>query len=455
MRKSLFFILFCLVGVFSMSPIAAQEPSVVLTVWGEPGQGCSDPNNRWEFCFYSRSLVEAFEAENPSIQLQFEDHGWDAELYQNLQTAIENGTPPDITLGESFFPQMVRAGQLLPLELEPAVRDNLIPATVAYVVDGDLLYGVSIFTGIFALEINSDVFYASGLTPEAVDLSTWDSVLDVSRTITDAGAGSFYGFSILGPTNLPAAALFRFAPYLYQVGSDLCNMPTCDTVTFNDPKAVPAYQWFRDLYTQSPSELVFNGDEGYIFSSLFSGYTAMQTAGSWHVSWGAGGGCGDCRYYPLPMPQGGTESNVVVGNAIYAGLSTTEHPDEVRLFLEFLTRDSVQNAVFWTGVGGRLPTTYSAVGNIRNVMRNENLDTIPGFFVDGLGRSLDEASSVAREYGIFIDELLNSNVRTLPFVTVEVSTLWNEMFREILLSSRPIQEILDEYQVQVDALATD
>jgi ABC-type glycerol-3-phosphate transport system substrate-binding protein len=451
MRKLLSCIVFVLIALFSISPIAAQEP-IVLKVWGEPGTGCSDPSNRWEFCFYSRALVDSFEAAHPGIELEFEDHGWDADLYADLQAAIADGTAPDITLGESFFPQMVRDGQLLPIELEESVRANLMPATVAYVTDGDALYGVSIFTGIFALEINTDVFYAAGLTPEAVDLSSWDSVLEVATEITDAGGGSFYGFSILGPTNLPGAALFRVAPYLYQVGADLCNMPDCDTVTFDDPRAVPVYQWLRDLYQVSPSELVFNGDEGYVFGQLFAGYTAMQTAGSWHVSWSRGSGCGDCRYLPLPLPEGGHESNTVVGNAIYVGLATTEHPDEVRMFLEWLTRDEIQNAVFWTGVGGRLPTTYSAIENIRSVMRGEALENIPSFYVDELGQSFEGAPLVAREYGIFIDELLNSEVRTLPFVTVEISTLWNEMFREILISNEPIEDILAAYQLRAEEL---
>lgn len=449
-------LLFMLLMLASVS--SAQDDIVTLVVWGEPGPGCSDLSNDWEFCHFSRSITEGFEDAYPHIDIVFEEHGWDTELYSNLQEAILAGNAPDITIGETFFPQMIADGQLLQVDFSDEVRENVIPATVAYVTDADSnLYGMSVFTGIFTLEVNPDVFYAAGMVPEMEEFSTWESVLDIATRISDSGGGDYYGISLLGPTNLASAALFRVAPYIYQANADFCNMPACDTITLNDPNAVPVYQWLRDLYNQADSELVFNGDEGYVFSVLFVGQTAMQTAGSWHVGWGQGSGCTDCRYYPLPLPDGGEAANVVVGNAIYAGLASTEHPEEVQLFLEWLVQDEVQNQVLFTGVGGRMPVTYSAIENIVAIAGGDEaaLELVPTFYVEELGKTLDSAPAFAADYLPFIFELVNSDVRTLPFWSVEMSVLWNEMFTEILTSDESINEIMDRYQAQAEVLVAE
>jgi ABC-type glycerol-3-phosphate transport system substrate-binding protein len=435
---------------------AQSEETVTLVIWGEPGTvGCiDDPASTWEFCNYVRELNEGWSAAHPNIQLQWESHGWDAALNDALQEAIAAGNPPDITVGESFMPQLVNAGLLLPLQLSEEQKANLIPATVQGASDGENIYGVAAFTAVFTLEINADVFLFAGIDPNSVDLSTWEGVSETAALITEAGNGDFYGFSILGPTRDLTAPLFRFMPYLYQAGSDLCNAPACDTPTFNDPKAVPVYEWFRELYQYTPPDLTFNGDEGYVFSQLFAGYTAMQTAGSWHPSWASGSGCEDCRYLPLPLPPDGNAANVVVGNAMYSVLASSEHPEEATLFLEWLMSDEVQQKVFWTGVGGRLPTTFTGINAIKAAMEGDT-SSVPEFYTEALGKSLDDASREAQVYAVFIEELLGGDVRILPpwaQNSKELNQLWNEMFQEVLVSDRPVVEILDEYQTLAEAI---
>ncbi|MEL7436171.1 MAG: ABC transporter substrate-binding protein [Chloroflexota bacterium] len=324
LRYLLIVFLMLFLGVVSIS---AQDDVVTLVVYGEPGPDCQDPQNAWEFCLYSRSITDLWYEKHPDIRIEFVNAGWDSELYDALNEAIDEGNPPDITIGETFLPLMMRDELLLPVELDTDIQENIVPGTVAYVTDENgTLYGVPIFTGVFAWEINPDVFYTAGLLPETTDLTTWDAVVEASITITEQGRSIYYGNTILGPTNLPAAALFRFAPYLYMTGADFCNMPTCDTPSLNDPRGVAAYQFFRDMMQSAPEEIVFNGGEGYVLSQLFNGVSAMQTAGSWHIAWAAGSGCADCRYLPLPLPDEDTEaSNVVVGNAIYSILASTEH----------------------------------------------------------------------------------------------------------------------------------
>lgn len=450
--------------IFSTLPLLKPAPAteaqeaeaVTLIIWGEPGTaGCAnDPTSTWEFCIYVREFNTQWEAQHPNIKLQWEDHSWDAELRDNVLAAVEEGNTPDIIVGEAFMSEYIAQDLLLPLDFTQEQIDNLIPATIQAVNANGQIYGVAAFTAIFTLEINADVFWIAGLNPDTVDLSTWDNVSETAAFITEAGNGAFYGFSILGPTFAPAAALFRVAPYIYQAGADFCNMPDCDTPTFNDPKAIPVYEWLRDLYQYTPPDLVFNGNEGYIFSQLFNGLTAMQTAGSWHISWGLGNGCQDCRYLPLPLPPDGTRANVVVGNATYSIMKDTAHPQEAQLFLEWLIDTDMQNNLFWTGVGGRLPTTYAAIERLEEI-KDGNLDLVPTFYEELLGKDVNNAPTEVALYDVFIDELLNGDVRVLPpWKTngTELNTLWNEMFTELLSSDQPVPEILDQYQAQAEAI---
>lgn len=447
-------LIFLIVMVSSLS--AQTDEQITLVIWGEPGTvGCvEDTLSTWEFCNYVRAFNASWEAAYPNITLQWENHGWDTDLYNELQTAIAEGNAPDLTVGESIMPLLLQAGQLAPLNLSDELLANLIPAPIQAVSDGDDLYGVAAFTAVFTLEINADVFLFVGINPNTTDLSTWDAVAETAAHITETSNGEFYGFSILGPTAAPAAAMLRFAPYLYQNGADFCNMPDCDTPTFNDPAGVEVYEWFRELYQYTPPGLAFLGDEGAIFSQLFAGITAMQTAGSWHPSWAAGSGCENCRYLPLPLPDDGERANVVVGNAMYGILADSPNQEAAQLFLEWMVSDEMQNNLFWTGVGGRLPTTYSGIAALEEVMGGDT-SSVPNFYTRGLGKTLSDAPAEAALYEVFISELMNGDVRILPpwkNSAIALNILWNEMFSEILTSSDPITDILDAYQAQAEAL---
>jgi ABC-type glycerol-3-phosphate transport system substrate-binding protein len=422
------------------------QDSVTLVIWGEPGTvTCINEQSTDTGCIYAVSLNQLWSEMYPNITLQWEDHGWDVTLRQNLVTAQLGGTAPDITVGESFMPEFTRNGSLLPLAISEDALANLVPGTVAAVTQDGVPHGVAAFTAVFALEVNADVVRAAGLDPDTLELSTWSDVLATAAAINEAGAGEYHGFSILGPTAFPAAALFRAAPYVYQTGAAFCD-EGCENPTFNDPRAVKVYQWFRDLYQYTPPGLAFNGDEGFVFTRLFNGETAMQTAGAWHPSWARGSGCEDCRYLPLPIPdEDGQRANVVVGNAIYAALSSTQHPEEAMLFLEFLASDAVQNNNFWAN--GRMPATLSALEIILDVADGDT-SAVPDYY-EG------DAVAAAQPFRFYIDELFSGDVRTLPAWQREgaaLDALWNDMFAEVLTSDRPVEEILDEFQAEAEAL---
>lgn len=447
MRRLGFFLVSSLLLVLLVGVAAAQD-EVTLVIWGEGGlTNCIDLTA--DTCTpYGRTIIEGWQAAHPNIKLQIENHGWDEELRQNIVTAQLGGTAPDIITGESFMPSLVANGSLAPLAISEDVRENLVAGPLLPVTDADgTVYGVAAFTAVFALEVNADVVRKAGLDPDTLDLSTWSKVTDVARQISAAGNGEYYGFSLLGPTQWPVAAQFRVAPYVYQTGADFCD-EGCVNPTWNDEASVKVYEWFRELYQLTPPGLAFNGDEGFVFSQLFTGLDAMQTAGAWHPAWAASSGCADCRYFPLPVPdEGGARANVVVGNANYAVLESSKYKTEAMMFLEWLVSDEVQNDAFWAY--GRLPSTHSALKTIAAVAEGDT-SSVPDYWKG------EEPTSFTQRFVGYIDELLNGDVRKLPAWAnkyPEMNALWNTMFGEILTSDRSVKEILDDYQAQAEALA--
>lgn len=181
-------------------------------------------------------------------------------------------------------------------------------------------------------------------------------------------------------------------------------------------------EFLREINQFTPPGMTFHPSEGDVAASVFHGRSAYQIAGSWHPSWAKDSGCGDCRYSPIPFPEHGRPASVLVGNAIYAVLKTSAHPDLAAKWVAFLARSDVQDLVY--PALGRLPSTRSALTKLYD--------------------------SVDPTMYVFIDELLQSSeLGILPQWREKPNEFWrvyNQMLKDILTSDRPVKEIMDEAQ---------
>jgi multiple sugar transport system substrate-binding protein len=397
-----------------------------LVVWAEGNTVNtmeSDPEGQGR---YARYLIEKFEEEHPGVTVKLEHHGWDEELRQNLVTALLANNAPDIVVGENFFQQYAELGALISLDEYITDKDNLIPGTYAAGVFQDKVYGLSAFTGVFGFERNCTVIEAAGLdcdTPPA----TWDELLAQAQQISEAGDGAYYGYTLQGPVGFSVGGIFRIAVYLAQAGAPMCK-DDCTYPYFNNPDAVPVMQFLREINRFTPPGLTFDPDEGRVYSQLFNGLSAYQIAGSWHVGWAKSSGCEDCRYSGVPVPEGGQPASIIVGNVMYAVLQQSKNPALAAEFIEFMTRDDVQDLVYPTL--GRLPSTRSALTKLRP--------------------NVDEATQA------FIDQLLNNpELGILPQWRKDPQKLWsiyNDMLIRVLSTEDPIEEIMNDAQDQADAV---
>jgi multiple sugar transport system substrate-binding protein len=433
-RKSLSRCLILVLAVLLALPTAgllrtqAQEAKT-LTVWVEGTVLDSFDSKDAVKGAYGHYIVEQFQKDHPGVTVKLEVHGWDEELRQNLLTALMAGTGPDIVVGEAYFLQYASLGALLPIDEAVAdVKSNMVEGTYAGAFHEGHIYGVSGMTGVFGFERNCDVVKAAGFDCDKPP-TTWDELLAQAKTITEKGSGKVFGYTLQGPAGFSIGAVFRAAVFLAQSGATLCK-ENCSKPFFNDPKALPVYEFLREIHKQTPPGLSFNPDEGQVYMQLFQGVSAYQVAGSWHPGWAKDSGCKDCRYSAIPIPKGGQAASIVVGNVIYAGLKQTKNPDLVKAFLRMLVSDQAQDLVYSSM--GRLPSTRSA---LKKLIDNKDVDP-----------------AIKQ----FSDVLVNSkSLLILPQWKSEpqkIWTIWNDLYTKVLTTEEPIQGLMDEAQKQAETV---
>lgn len=404
---------------------------VELVIWGEgttEGQLALDPGTDPK-AVYAHMLVEGFMKENPDITVRFENHGWDEELRQNLANALLAGTGPDIIVGEGFFKNMAALDALVPLnDSITDIKDNAIPGTYQGAELNGKIYGLASFTSVFGFERNCAVIEKAGLDC-AKPPTTWDELLTQANEITAKGGGAYYGYTLQGPAGFAMGAPFRIYVYLLQSGASMSKPDQATGLDYpyiNDPAAVPTYQFLRELAKATPPGLLFEADEGKLYSQLFQGVSAYQMAGGWHVNWAIESGCTTCEYSAIPLPQGGQPATVVVANVIYGVMKTSKNPEAAIKWIRYTQRDDVQEQVFIAN--GRLPTTRTALEKVRP--------------------TVDPASQA------FIDTLLHSsNIKAMPQWVKNPQKVWqayNDFLTKLFTTTEPVEALMDQAQAAAE-----
>lgn len=376
----------------------------------------------------NQSLIASFQELHPEMEVVILDQGWDEALRQNLENAILLGRPPDVVIGENYFRYFAARGEMLALdELINRYEDDLIPATYAAAVYNGQVYAVPFMTGIFAFERNCSVIEAAGLdcttTPQY-----WDELLAEAKTITAAGDGAYYGYTLQGPGGTAVGAAFRIAVYQAQLDALPCADAACTIPDFNQERAIPVYEFLRDLAQYTPDGLLQNSNEGEVYEVLFRGGSAYQMAGSWHTAWSASTGCTSCRYSTIPIPREGHPANLVVGNVLFGVPSGAPHPEMALEWLDLMLSAEIQARVF--PVVGRMPVRRSTL--------------------EALLPNLEETNRV------FAEELLNNEAITIlpqwEDSPREVWAIYNQLLEGVLLTNQDIPSLMAAAQSRLEAL---
>lgn len=275
-----------------------------------------------------QQLIDAFEAQNPSINVELQVDPF-LDYWTKLQVSAQGGTAPDAfwMLGDRF--QVYAANdQLLPLSdaIEEAGIDTSVypPALLdLFTLEGEM-YGLPKDFDTIGLWYNKEMFDAAGVSYPTPDW-TWDDVREAAAALTDTEAGTY---GIAAPFNRQEGYYNTVA----QAGGFIVDGKQSG---YDDPATHEGIRFWTDLAQAgySPSLEQFADTEAV--AQFENESVAMYYGGSFYAQ----------RFYDNPdlrakidvtvLPAG--EQRATVINGIQnVGFASSEHPDELKTFLLFL-----------------------------------------------------------------------------------------------------------------------
>jgi multiple sugar transport system substrate-binding protein len=301
-------------------PARAQDEPVTLNLWMFlDGTG------------FLESVVEAFEAENPNIQINITDVPED-EYGTKVDTAVLAGQPPDI--GFPLTARWIEAGYFLPLnDALAAAGINLDDYNAGAIsrnclIDGQL-YCLGSYTGGTVLFYNKDLFDAAGIPyPSATEPMTIDEYADVARQLTVASDNPEE--QVWGGAS-PQPFWTEVAHYFSEDGRTAIGY-------INDEATAHFYQVAADLIREGSvlvateaglptADLMATGQVAMAVGDTVTMQPLLENVG---IRWGAA---------PPPVESEEAEAWVYTGSDELGVFSGSAHPDEAREFVLFFGSD--------------------------------------------------------------------------------------------------------------------
>lgn len=268
--------------------------------------------------------IAAFEAEHPTINVEYETQAWDA-YFTKLQTVVAANQAPDtFELNYENFVTYAEKGALLDLTamLGDGASAYNQTALAAFNLDGKQYGLVESFSNV-VLFYNKDLFDAAGVAYPTADW-TWDDELAAAQKLTANGVwGDFAPIQF-----------WEFYKTIAQNGGSILS-PDKKTVTIDSPENVETLTWMVDKvnnYKVTPSDVDLAGQsDGDLFKA---GKIAMLRTGIWMF----GDFTDNAKFnWDIALEPGKTQkAHHFFANGV-AVSAKSAHPAEAYEWIKFLT----------------------------------------------------------------------------------------------------------------------
>jgi len=230
-----------------------------------------------------QALADAYSAENPTVEIQFETFDYDTYI-QTLQTALPAGTEADILqMFGSWVCSYAEGGSLAEaptslISLEDA-RSALFAAPVGGYICNDKLYGIpqefNIEYG--AVLVNPRLAEEAGIALDGWE--SWDEFITDSKKLVqmEDTVMTRAGFNFTGSDGI--AAMFH-SLILQNGGQYLVD----GTYKVNTPEGVKSLELMKRLVDEGLVDpLLFNDEQNWVGDSFFEETSAIGLVGPWVV----------------------------------------------------------------------------------------------------------------------------------------------------------------------------
>ena len=394
------------------------------------------------------ACAEAFEAQNPDIDVNIELVGW-ADYWTSLTTSLVSGTAPDVfTLNISKLPEYAANGQVL--DLAPLIARDNVPLDVY--LEGlvelwgrdDAQYGLPKDWDTVAVLYNAAMLAEAGVSVEELENATWNPQDGgtfeniIARLTLDANGNNGlspdfdpdnveqYGFAAIGGDN-PYGQTF-WSTYAVSNGWRYNDGPYSTQYYYDDPKFIEAIDWYVGLSEKgyAPKWEEVSGTGGDSFFASQGG--ALYTDGSWKIRWYDDNADFEHGFAPLPIGPEGRQS---MFNGLADGIwAQSPNVEEAWEWVKFMGSADCQNIV------GSYAVVFPAIPEAVEITLNTHAEA-------------------GRDVQAFVDEAQNPDGLFLYPITDYASAITDIMaaaMQQILLRQGDIQGILEEANEQVNAL---
>ncbi|MCL4186671.1 MAG: extracellular solute-binding protein [Rhodobacteraceae bacterium] len=389
------------------------------------------------------ALIKEFEAANPGIGIELQLTSNDNRASRIINSVAVGDELGIFEIERRLVPDFTAAGYLLPLDsiVDNIGIENFIPGSLLYWPWDGHLYQFTSDLSAGTLYWRKDLFEAAGLG----EPDSFERLLEASEKLDGQNGVSGNAFESSNRGNVQ-----RFVTFLWQNCGDFYNRD--GTLAFDRPGARQAVEDYAALNAFAPSgnhswgslDAINSFVAGRVAMALFPGRLGFQVANN-APEIARVTGNREAR-----VARGGQGPRVVYGAVTsYAIGSTVRHPEEAKMFLEFLFS------------GDRLLNYAMAVpGHIAPAIK------------DVQARLLEQDTPYIRDYRAWVETILeattyfNAEAQNMGSITEDcefkkslVPMPWasrvmvgepvtSRMFQEIALIDRPVEEA---YAAAVDA----
>ena len=205
-----------------------------------------------DFDEYFNTLIDRFEAENPTVAVRWVDVPWSA-MESKILTAVSAGTAPDVVnLNPTFASQLADRGAWLNLDtvIAPEVRQEYLPNIWQASTLGDLSFGLPWYLTTRVTIHNQEILTAAGITTPP---QTYAELASVARAVKEK-TGKYAFFVTFVPED--SAEVLES---LVQMGVTLVDDQ--GQAAFVSDAGRSAFQYWVDLYQAEllPQEVLTQG----------------------------------------------------------------------------------------------------------------------------------------------------------------------------------------------------
>ncbi|MBO0984449.1 ABC transporter substrate-binding protein [Rathayibacter sp. SD072] len=257
----------------------AAASALALTACGSAGAD----SGKTQLSFFSwdneatmTPVIEAFEAENPDIAIEFSNAPPVAEYISTLQTRLAGNNAADVfVIAAENKTNLIEGGFVKDLTDEPFMADMSPYNTETYSSDGKA-YGMSTSSWAGGILVNRALLDAAGVTEVPTD---WDGFLDVVETVKDTGVVPYYDSATQIPMGLSAMVGSADA----EQGGNVDEAIFDGSAQFGDLWNEPLTAWSELLSRGLMSQDVVSLTGDQIVDEFANGRVAMIAAGPWNL----------------------------------------------------------------------------------------------------------------------------------------------------------------------------